>query len=148
MTDERSQAIALDYVMGLGIALVLTMGLLVAGGGFMSDQREDASRTQLEVVGQQIAADIEATDRLVGAAGDDGTVQVQRQLPEVVAGSQYRIQLVETADPYLQLRTVQPNTTATVEFTNVTAVAASDVGGGPILIDYTGNALVLEAGGS
>jgi hypothetical protein len=148
MTEERSQAIALDYVIGLGIALVLTMGLLVASGGFMADQREAAARTQLEVVGQQVAADIEATDRLVGAAGADGTVYIQRQLPEVVAGSQYRIRLVETDDPYLRLRSVQPNTTATVRFTNVTAVAASDVGGGPILIDYTGDALVIEPGGS
>jgi hypothetical protein len=148
MTEERSQALALDYVIGLGIALVLTMGLLVASGGFIGDQRESAARTQLEVVGQQVAADIEAADRLAVAAGSSGTVRIDRQLPETIAGSQYRLELVEEADPYLWLRTVRPNTTARVEFTNMTAVSASDVGGGSIVINHTADALVLESGGT
>jgi hypothetical protein len=147
MTDARSQALALDYVLGLGIAMVLTIGLLIAGGGFIGEQRESAARTQLEVVGQQLAADIEAADRLVAAAGVDGTVSVDRQIPETIAGSQYRIELVATSDPHLQLRTTQPSVTTRVEFTNVTPVSASDVGGGSIVVNYTAGALTLESGG-
>jgi hypothetical protein len=146
MTDARSQALALDYVIGLGVALVLTMGLLIAAGGFMAEQRESAARTQLEVVGQQLAADLEAADRLAVAAGSAGTVRVDRWVPESIAGSQYRIELVETADPHLELRTVQPNTTALVEFTNTTAVSASDVGGGAVVVNYTAGSLALESG--
>lgn len=148
MTDARSQALALDYVIGLGVALVLTMGLLIAGGGFMADQRESAARTQLEVVGQQLAADVEAADRLAVAAGTAGTVSLHRQLPETIAGSQYRIELVEAADPHLLLETTRPNTTAQVEFVNTTAVSESSVGGGSVVVNVTADGLVLESGGT
>jgi hypothetical protein len=147
VTDARSQALALDYVIGLGVALVLTMGLLVAAGGFIGDQREAAARSQLEVVGQQVAADVESADRLAAAVGTAGTVRIDRVLPGTIAGSLYRIELVESADPTLELRTVRTNTTATVEFTNTTAVTASDVGGGRIAINYTADAIRLEEGG-
>ena len=148
VTNARSQALALDYVIGLGIALVLTMGLLLAGGGFMADQRESAARTQLEVVGQQLAADVQAADRLAVAAGTGGTVRLDRQLPETIAGSQYRIDLVETADPHLVLETTRANTSAEVEFVNATAVTASSVGGGPVAVNVTADGLTLESGDS
>jgi hypothetical protein len=148
MIDQRSQALALDYVLGLGIAMILTVGLLVAGGGFMSEQRDAAAQTQLEVVGQQVAAQIEAADRLVAAAGSAGTVRLERAVPETIAGSEYRISLVETADPYLELRTTPRNTTARIEFTNVTSMTDGSVGGGPVAVSYTNGSLTLESGGN
>ncbi len=148
MTHNRSQALALDYVIGLGVAMVLTMGLLIAGGGFIGEQREAAARTQLEVVGQQIAADLEAADRLAVSAGNMGTIRLNRQIPETIAGSQYRVELVEISDPYLELRTAQPDTTVKVEFVNSTAITGSNAGGGLISIRYTSGTLTLESGGN
>lgn len=145
--DERSQAITLNYTLGLGIAVILATGLLIAGANFVSGQREAAAQTELRVVGQQVAADIEAVDRLVNGSDDPRRASVTRTLPDRVAGSSYTVELVEGGDPYLRLRTEQPEQSVRVEFTNQTAVEGSAVSGGEVTVNYTAaGELALEAG--
>jgi hypothetical protein len=139
MTEDRGQTITLDYTIGLGISVILVTGLLIAGAGFVDDQRERAARIELEVVGQQVAADVEAADRLAATTGANPTVRVSRELPGDVAGAEYRIELVEQADPHLELTATDPAVSVQVEFANVTAVSGSQVTGGPVAVAYTGS---------
>lgn len=147
MTDETAQAITLDYTIGLGIATVLILGLLIAGGNFLTEQRTSAARAELEVIGQQLAADLEAADRLVAAGGADPTVRLQRTLPDTVSGITYDVAVVGASDPYLRLSTDSPDLSLRVEFSNLTPVAASHVDGGSVVIRYTASdTLTLEDG--
>lgn len=144
---DRAQSITVNYTLGLGIALVLSTGLLIAGANFVTDQREQAARTELQVVGQQVAADVEATDRLVNASERDTRVRVTRDLPSNIAGANYEVTLVEQADPYLRLATENPEETVRIEFTNQTSVSQSSASGGELSVNYTDGSLQLEPGG-
>lgn len=147
MSEDVAQTITLGYTLGLGIAAILITGLLIAGGGFVSDQREAAVRSELEVLGQQVASDIEAADRLAVAAGADATVSLGRTLPQRVAGSTYMVELVAEEDPFLRLSSSSPELEIDVAFTNTTAVEASRLDGGPFVVNLTAaDELTLESG--
>lgn len=139
MTDERGQAITLNYAIGLGIGVVLVTGLLIAGGEFVHDQRERAARSELRVLGQQLGADLAAADRLAGAGESNTSVRVSHSLPNTVAGSTYSIQLVEAGTPYFLLETNDPSVTIRVDLTNETQVTESTVSGGDVAVNYTAN---------
>lgn len=123
----------LNYTIGIAIATVLVTGLLIAGGTFVSDQQEQATRSELRVIGQQMAASLEATDRLASTTDPGDTVNFSRDLPPTVAGSTYEIELVEREDPYLQLTTNEPDLNVTIEFANRTAVTGNAVDGGNVV---------------
>lgn len=144
---DRGQAITLNYTLGLGIAVILATGLLIAGANFVSGQREAAAGTEMQVVGQQVAADIEAVDRLVNGSDDPQRVSVTRNVPRTIAGSSYTIEIEGQGDPYLLLRTTNPKEEVRIEFTNQTAVRTSSVSGGEVTVNYTAaGELALEPG--
>lgn len=145
--DERGQAVTLNYTIGLGIAAILVTGLLIAGGDFVDNQRERVAETELRVVGQQVAADVEAADRLANSTEQQGRVEVTRRLPPDVTGSSYSVELVEQPDPYLELRTDSPEVEVRIEFTNQTDVTQSQVSGGNVVVNYTANQRIrIESG--
>lgn len=149
MTDrrDRGQAITLNYTLGIAIATVLVTGLLIAGGGFVQDQRERAARAELRVIGQQIASDVEAADRLVASTDGDANVSIARRLPTKVAGSTYDVEVVAESDPYIRLTATDPDVEVEVEVTNQTAVEGSAISSSRVLVNYTAaNKLALERG--
>lgn len=147
MTDDRAVSSTVNYVLGLGIAFALVTGLLLAGGNFVQDQRESSIRTELEVVGEHVSADIMMADRLNGTAGGDGTIRVRRSLPNRVSGSPYVMAIEGGEDPQLVLETDSPAVTVEVAFTNTTAVETSRVSGGPVTVNRTdAGTLRLEGG--
>lgn len=149
MSDDRAVSTTINYVLGLGIAFALITGLLLAGGNFVQDQREQSMETELEVIGEQVAADIAMADRLAQTTTDNDTVEVSRTLPERVGGSSYAIAVEGEDDPYLVLETRSPEVTVEVEFENATAVDNSRITGGPIVVNKTeSDELRVEAGGS
>ncbi|PSP46175.1 hypothetical protein BRC60_10940 [Halobacteriales archaeon QH_1_68_42] len=105
--SDRGQSIALDYTLGLAVGFLLITGLLIAGGDYITDQRNRAQQSELRVIGQQLAADIEAADRLAAAA-TNGEVRIERSLVEV-----------------------------RVDLTNETAVAPTTFNGGFVVVEYT-----------
>jgi hypothetical protein len=145
--DERGQSITLSYTLGIGIATILVTGLLIAGAGFVSDQRERAAEVELRVVGQQLASDVEATDRLVQSGDRNTAVSISRSLPQSVAGSGYTVELVEQSDPYIRLESQQQDVVVRIEFSNQTAVDGSVVGGGQVLVNYTASGQLRLEGG-
>lgn len=151
MTDSRHRGVSttLGYVLMLSVASLLVVGLLTAGGGFVAEQREEVIRTELEVVGQQLASDIAAADRMAEASQGPPSniaVRIVQQRPSDVTGSTYDVTLVADADPQLRLESADPSVTVTVDLTNSTAVRQSSVGGGEVAVVYDASAdeLVIE----
>jgi type II secretory pathway pseudopilin PulG len=145
--DTRGQSITLSYTLGLAISLVLVTGLLIAGGNFVQNQQREAARSELRVVGQQIAADMATADRLVQSADDDdSSVTLKRTMTDTVAGSTYSVQLAESKNPRLVLTTTDLDVNVTVGVANETNVTGTTIGGGEILVNETSSGqLTLES---
>ena len=149
MTGERAVSPVFGYVLTLGISTLLVSGLLIAATGFVDTQRERTTESELQVVGQQVSADIAAADRLHRTDGATDVV-IERDLPESVVGSQYTVFVRSDSngptDAYLRLTTARPNVTVEVGVASETNVADSAVGGGEIEISYDGSALEVTNG--
>ena len=149
MTGERAVSPVFGYVLTLGISTLLVSGLLIAATGFVDTQRELTTESELQVVGQQVSADIAAADRLHRTDGATDVV-IKRDLPESVVGSQYTVFVRSDnegpTDTYLRLRTVRPEVIVKVGIASETDVADSAVGGGKIVISYDGSALEVTNG--
>ena len=140
---NRAVSTTLGYALTLGITTLLITGLLVGMGGFIEDQRERAIRSELEVVGQQLAADVEAGDRFVGAGDTD--FAVQRSLPNDVVGVSYRISVVvDGMDTYLRLSTSNPAVTVEVDMALTASIAETTVTGGQVVVTYDAGSGNLE----
>jgi len=145
MNDERAVSTVVGFVLTLGIASLLVIGLLVGTTGFVDDQRRDTARDEMEVLGQQIAADLAASDRLVRGGGT--TVEIERTLPNEVTGLSYRINVASTSDgATITLSTQNPSVTVEVSVRTMTDVGGTTLNGGDVEIIYTGSALEVQNG--
>lgn len=143
--DDRAVSTTVGYALTLGVAALLITGLLIAGGGFLENQREVTTETELEVIGEQVSADISSADRL--SASDADAVNITRNLPDSVTGSQYTISVRTSPQTHLELRSVDPEVTVRVDVAvNEAALVATDIGGGNIQVSYnrTSDELVLR----
>lgn len=146
-SDDRGVSVTVNYILGLSIAFLLVTGLFITGGDFVQDQRETSVRTELEVLGEQLAADISMADRLAQTATGDETVRVKRSLPSRVSGSSYSITVEGGSDPNLVLSANDPDIEVEVEFRNDTDVELRSINGGPIVVNLTASGtLDLERG--
>ncbi|QSG05906.1 DUF7266 family protein [Halapricum desulfuricans] len=141
--DDRAVSTTVNYVLGLSITFLLITGLFLAGGNFVQDQRETSIETELQVVAEQLAADVESADQLVQTT-ENGTVVVERSVPSRVSGTGYTIAVEGGSDPRLVLTSNDPEIEVTAQFSNRTAVQPTRITGGPIQVTETGGQLVLE----
>jgi hypothetical protein len=133
-------------VLGLTISALLISVLLVGVGGFVEDQRERVVQTELDVVGQQLASDIAATDRLVqGSNPSTGSVGVrfESHLPNQIANTGYTVE-VDGSQSRLVLRTDRPTVAVIVGIETTTELAEVTVAGGDLAIVYDPTADELE----
>lgn len=144
-TDERGVSTTLGYALSLTVSMLLVSGLLIAGGGFVEDQRERTVRSELQVIGQQVSTDVATADRLASTAGAGDVVVVDRNLPEEVTGLRYTI-AVETdgSERYLILSTDSPDVSVRVNLATETTVATTEVPGGDVRVVYDPATDVLE----
>src|SRR6056297_2855992 len=123
--DTRSVSITVNYALNLVVATLLVGGVLTATGGMVQDRRESAIRTELSVVGERVAADLMAADRLaeVGTAGPgtDPTVSLSVTLPERVGGTRYDVS-IRTSPARIVLQSDTPEVTLRVGFHHDTPV--------------------------
>jgi hypothetical protein len=134
---ERGQSTALDYTLGLSVAAVVLVGVTIAGADFAAGEREQVVRTELDVVGQQLAAELVAADRLVEAGHKTNRLVVNATMPQTVAGTGYSVSVVTGGpDQQLRLKTVDPQVTVTVSFATDTPVETTSVDGGTVTIRY------------
>lgn len=148
---DRGVSPVFGYALTLSISTLLIAGLLMAAGGFVDSQREQTSRNEMEVIGHQVAADIAAADRLNRTDGSMASeLSVRRTIPQRIVGSSYRISVRADGegptDPYLELRTTDPEVTVTVGIAVPpdTNVATSTVDGGEIVVEVDNGALVVR----
>lgn len=139
-SDDRAVSVTVNYALNLLVATLLVGGVLTATGGMVEDRRTSAVRTELEVVGERVAADLMAADRLAAVgtagAGTDPTVVVSVSLPERVAGTRYEVS-IENSPPRIVLTSEHPDVEVTVGFHHDTPVAPTTVHGGDLRIELT-----------
>lgn len=136
--DERGVSTTLGYILNLTVATLVVTGLLVAGGDIVADQREQTTRSELLVIGEQLAADLVAADELAVPAEAGDTVRIERQLPREVAGQTYSIDVVNPggSQPHLRLSATGSDVTVEVALTLETPIAESSVNGRAVRIRY------------
>lgn len=136
MTDERAVSTTVGYALTLGITTLLITGLLITAGGFVEDERERAIRSELGVIGQQIAADAQAGDRFVSAG--ETSFGIRRDIPNEVAGTTYSVAIVvdDPRETYVRLRSTDPEVTVEVDMALETAIEERSFGGGEFEVTY------------
>lgn len=135
---ERAVSTTLGYALTLGISSLLITGLLIAGGDFLQNNRERTIETELEVIGEQVAADLSSADRLVRSGGSN--VRVRRELPETATGTSYTVEVqTPSADPvgetHLKLTATDPSVVVRVDFETRTPVdGTASIDGGAVQV--------------
>lgn len=144
MTD-RGVSTALGYILGLAVVTALVSGLFFLTADIVTDEQERAIQSELEVIGNRLAADISTVDRLALSA-DNATVRLARELPETVAATSYQIVLTSDGSrpATIELETQNPDVTVSVFVMNGTAIGNSTASGGDITIRYNGMEVLLE----
>lgn len=138
---DRGVSTTLSYVLTLGITTLLLTGLVTATAGYVEDQRERIVRTELQIVGQQVAATIENADH-VGEPTGGGEVELTRQLPRQIARTGYQIDVNGSADEVVVSASVRDGEVRVVAPVNVDPshnLTSSTVQGGPIRVTFTPN---------
>lgn len=135
---ERGISFTVSYVVTLAITTVLIAGVLIAAGGIVQDQRENAIQGEATVVADKTAAGVMAADRLVRQAGR-ANVTINLQLPQVLANKPYTVGL-RTGDDgtatAVVIRTQSPSVRVSVPLTTRTTAAATTVTGGEVRVVY------------
>jgi hypothetical protein len=151
--DRRAVSTTVNYVISLGVALLLVTGMLIAAGDFLDGQRTQTTENELEVVGQQIAGDISSAGRLANAS-ENSEFTLERSYPETAAGNDYSLTITTAAgvtDGHeLTLESSGPNVEVVVPFTTMKPVDSPPVNlrGGDVEISYdpaTGRLVVASA---
>ena len=149
--DTRAVSVTVGYILTLAVAALL-LGVLVTGAsGLLAGQSEIVVGDELDVVGNQLAANIDEADQLARIARDDanasetdGRVVLDVQLPDRVSGSEYDI---EIDDGMITLEALNPEVTVEVDYpeTEMTIDAPDRFRGGSIQLVYDGgNTIEVE----
>lgn len=143
--DDRGVSVTVNYALNLVVATLLVSVLLTATGNVVEDRRESAAGTELEVVGNRLAAELSAADRLASVGGADAEVRLEADLPGRVAGATYRVE-VKTggSEPHLLLTTETPETSVRVPIRTATSVEPTEVRGGDLTVSLSGGELEVE----
>lgn len=95
--DKRGSAYNVGYTITVGITAILIIGLVIGVGAVLDNQQDRAVTHQVDVIGDQVASGVMATDRL-GGTGEATNATVTRNLPDEVVGTPYNVLLVERPD--------------------------------------------------
>lgn len=95
---ERGVSTVVSYVLTLGIVAILSTTLLASFAPFVTNQQQDAAQSTLSVLGDDIAGDVDAVDRLATRSGTTETVEFRTRLPDRVGGSRYEVRIENATD--------------------------------------------------
>lgn len=139
VTDERAVSPVLAYILTLSVTALVVGGLLMATGSFVTDQRHQTAESELQVVGQQLSADVAATDRLNRTDGNTNS-SIRRNVPDRTVGAQYQISLQNDSagptEPYLELTASELDASVQVGVSVQGSVANSTASGGTVVVGY------------
>jgi hypothetical protein len=135
-TNDRAVSSTLNYVLSLAIASLLVTGLLIAGGTFVEDRQREVIRSELSVIGQQVASDINRADRLLTAGSGPTKVAINQSFPRRIAGAGYDIQL-NPGDDELVLSSVDPEVRVDIHVETESTLVSSHADGGIVAVKST-----------
>lgn len=138
MADERAVTIPINYLLLIGIMALLSAGMLLSTSHFVENQQDQTIRSELRVIGNRLATDLAATDRLASSVGAPGSVEIEVSLPGRVAGSTYWIEVASTGgDVYLiTLTSTDPELSVTVPVNSRVGIATGAFDGGDVTVIY------------
>lgn len=144
--DDRGVTVPMNYSLMVTIVALLAAVLVAGMGAYVGDQQATTARDGLSVVGHRIAADLSTADRLAATVGPGGSVELDTDLPETVAGSSYVVEIVSVPsgppNTYdLVLATTDPEVTVTVPVRTRGAVTPTSFAGGPVSVRATPSGL-------
>lgn len=144
--NDRAVSTALNYVLSLAIATILITGLIIGGGDFVEDRQEQVIRSELQVIGQQVAADVDRADRLLTAGDGTTEVSVSQSLPRELAGSSYHIELDPGSPGQVVLRSSSPEVTVGIRVETQSTLQSSVASGGTVVVTNAGGDLEVTNG--
>lgn len=134
--DDCGVTFTVSYALTVAIATLLVAGLVATAGFVLDEQRENAIREELDVVGNDIAITVMATDRMA-VTSNATNVTVRRSLPRQAVTEPYTITLEDANDgPRLTLRTESPDVNVQVPFRSRTNITETNITGGPVNVVY------------
>jgi hypothetical protein len=138
--NRRSVSVTLNYVLVLAITAVLITGLIIAGGTFVEDQREQVIEGELRIIGNHLAGNMEQVDRYVRASesGNPPEAYVNQTFGTDATGSTYGVELAERdGTAQVVLNSTDPDISVRVNATVQTDVdEGSFANGGEISVAY------------
>ncbi|MDG5761603.1 hypothetical protein QA600_19940 [Natronococcus sp. A-GB1] len=147
-TADRGVTMAVTHVLALGISAALLAVLLAGSGAVLETETERAAERSLETVGQELAGEIEATDRL--AAGGGAEAVARADAPRTVARTGYAVEArsncpgAASDTGCLRLSAHTVDATATVPVSATATLESNTVSGGPIEIVVEDERVTLE----
>ncbi|MFP8952164.1 hypothetical protein ACLI4Z_04195 [Natrialbaceae archaeon A-arb3/5] len=144
---ERALSTGLSYVLLLGVTVILISGLSVAAGDLLQTQHEQTVESELNVVGERIAADLMTVDRLVQTSAEAETVSVVSNPPQTVSDGQYSVRIEsENSNTKLVLESAETSVIVTTIAPTSTDVEETRLSGGTMTISYQDGSLVVSNG--
>lgn len=143
--NDRAVSVTVGHAMNLAVITILLSGVIIASGGMVESERERTANEELDVIGQQIADELMAADRMV-IAGTDPTVEIRVDLPRQVVGSSYSVRLPGTDgdEQVIELETARPSVAISVPVETTTPVASTTVSGGRLTIEGNSDRLEVD----
>ena len=96
-SDDRSVSFVVNYVLVIAITAVLITGIIIAGGSFVEDQREQVIAGEMRIIGNHIAGNLEQVDRYA-RAGPTSEAYINQSFGTDVTGSTWSVELDERGD--------------------------------------------------
>jgi hypothetical protein len=96
-SNDRSVSFVVNYVLVIAITAVLITGIIIAGGSFVEDQREQVIAGEMRIIGNHIAGNLEQVDRYA-RAGPTSEAYINQSFGTDVTGSTWSVELDERGD--------------------------------------------------
>ncbi|MDG5820345.1 hypothetical protein [Natronococcus sp. A-GB7] len=149
-TADRGVTMAVTHVLALGISAALLAVLLAGSGAVLEAETERATERSLETVGQELAGEIEAADRLAAGEGDETVTRIDA--PRTVARTGYAVEARDDCNgaagdaDCLRLSAHAVDATVHVQVSTAGDLESSTVPGGSIEIVVEEGRVTLEGG--
>lgn len=144
--DERAVSSMVTHVLAIAIGAILIGALITGMSGFLDDERERATRAELESLGARLADDVAAASNL---ARGGGNASLRVDLPETVVDTRYTVSLATgptcvtgttDSDSCLVLESATPAVTVVQPLANRSAVRLVGDDAGDLLVRVDGAA--------
>jgi len=148
-SDDRSVSFVVNYVLVIAITAVLITGIIIAGGSFVEDQREQVIAGEMRIIGNHVAGNLEQVDRYVRAGlGPPSDAYINQSFGTDVTGSTWSVELDKRGDTsQVVVNSTRPEVSVRVNTTVQTDIdedSYSETGEISVAYDPSSNELVIR----